>query len=137
ELGANKVSDAEIHFQEALRALIRLDDAHGIALAHCGLGRYFCHIERYGEGRKSLAAALALCDRHCLSDVALTARLELATLEIRTGDLIAATQRLHGVLSITDLPSPLVARCEAQLGVIDGERERPDEARQHLMAALD
>lgn len=136
ELGANRVRDAEIHFLDALRALTRLDDAHGIALARCGLGRYFCHIERYGEGRQSLVDALALCDRHRLGDVAITARLELAALEVRTGDLLAATQRLNGALSITDLPPPLVARCEAQLGVIAGEFERPEAARRHLSAAL-
>lgn len=136
ELGANKVRDAEIHFQEALRAVTRWNDAHGIALARCGLGRYFCHIERYADSRQSLVDALELCDRHRLGDVAITARLELAALEVKTGDLLAATQRLNGVLSITDLPSPLVARCEAQLGVIASEHERPDAAQQHLKTAL-
>lgn len=137
ELGADKVRDAELQFQGALRELTQLDDAHGIALAHCGLGRYFCHIELYGKGRESLTASLELCEGYRLSDVAITAGLELAALEARTGDLLAATQRLNGTLSITRLPLPLMARCEAQLGVIAGERERPKEARQHLRTALD
>ena len=93
--------------------------------------------ERYGEARELLAVALELCDHHRLGDVAITAGLELAALEVRTGDLLAATQRLNGALSITALPPPLLARREAQLGVIDGERERPATARQHLMTALD